>query len=135
VVDEDSNLIEEELGQGYAVLPDVYVRFTQMVEGSSPSRTGKASQPPVVPRTAMTLFCCCCVSGPGVSATGPIVKYVHAYAKTPSESQPDDHSIRCISPVFGVEADVKVEVVVGALDGTQRLVRGAEKYTYFGNYS
>jgi hypothetical protein len=34
--------------------------------------------------------------------------------------------------VFGVEADVKVEIVVGALDGTQRVVRGTEKYTYFG---
>lgn len=60
------------------------------------------------------------------------MKYVHAYAKPPSETQPDDHSIRCISPVFGVEADVKIEVVVGVLNGTQRVIRGSEKYTYFG---
>jgi hypothetical protein len=40
VVDEDKNLIEEELGPEYAVLPDVFVRFSQVLDGSSPSRTG-----------------------------------------------------------------------------------------------
>ncbi len=61
-----------------------------------------------------------------------VVKYVRAYAKTPSDGAPDDHSVKCLSPVFGIPSDAVVEIVVGTLDGTQAVVRGQLKYTFFG---
>lgn len=60
------------------------------------------------------------------------MKYVHAYSKIPSDESPDDHTVKCLSPIFGIEADACVEVIVGMLDGTQAVVRGNAKYTFFG---
>ena len=64
--------------------------------------------------------------------TAPIVKYVHAYARAPYDGDADDNTLKCLSPEFGVETDAAIEIVVGALDGTQQVVRGALKYTFFG---
>ena len=58
--------------------------------------------------------------------------YVRAFAKPPSDMEPDTDTVSCVTPVFGVETDAVVEIVVGTLDDTQRVVRGAPKYTFFG---
>lgn len=74
-----------------------------------------------------------CVSPAGASrGQTPTVKYVRAYAKIPSDANPSEDGLKCLSPAFGTEADVYVEIVVGALDGTQSIIRGKSKYTFFG---
>ena len=40
VPEDDLNLVEEELGPGHVVIPDVYVRFTQLASDAPPPSRG-----------------------------------------------------------------------------------------------
>lgn len=50
---EDPSLVEEELGPGYAVIPDVYVKFTEIVTAGSGSG--------VPPSRGVCALCNCCL--------------------------------------------------------------------------
>jgi hypothetical protein len=119
---DNRDLVEEELGKDVQCVPHVYARFTQQVAAMDPAAVAAGASPKTVltPVYALPPW-----STAGASAGGS------ASAGGESGSSHTD-SLYCLTPNFGLEGDVDVEVVLGAVGATQHLLRGKLEFSMFG---